>query len=145
MKATRAGRVLIFAALIAGCGLYIDRASAIEACAASRSVFDQIPNPSAGQVRPPANQAPNVPENPPRPERLPPRGTVRPYVQPQWINPTPAVMRQRIAQARSLAEVSRDRKLRQIVDRLRLVGTEVDQQFLQDWFEVIAYCESKAY
>jgi len=119
------------AVLAAGCGLSVDRAAAIEACAASQSLDDRIPNPSAGQVKPSG-----------------PRGYVSPVfperVEPRWIKPTPAVIRQRITQARSLAESSGDRELQRRVDRLR-IDTQVDEDLLRVMLEVQEYCESKGY
>lgn len=113
---------------LAGCGLQGDRAAAIESCHATRTIFDNVPNPRAGQ------EIPNIG-----------LGTLgRPLREPNFTRPTIQQQQDKIAFIRSRAASSRDRGLQERADRLR-VETRQDGSRVLDTSEMTAYCSRKGY
>lgn len=114
---------------LAGCGLQGDRAAAIESCHATRTIFDNVPNPRAGQ-------------------EMPNRGLGRslggPRYEPNFIRPTFQQQQDKIAFIRSRAASSRDRGLQERADRLR-GETRQDGSRVLDTSEMTAYCSRKGY
>lgn len=98
-----AASVLMLASGCAG----VDRSAAIEACAMVATIESSVPNPSAGQ---PLNLPPGFPTI----------GGFNPR-EPDFIRPSEAELRTRIANARSRAAASGDTELQRLTDALRIV------------------------
>jgi hypothetical protein len=97
--------VLLALVLTSGCA-GVDRSLAIEACALISGINDAVPNPRAGQ---PLSLPPNFPTIP----GFAPR-------EPDFVGPSEAELRSRIAAARSKAAASGDEGLQRLADAMRV-------------------------
>lgn len=96
---------LLVLAFTTACG-GVDRSLAIETCALISGMNDPVPNPRAGQ---PLNLPPNFPTIP----GFEPR-------EPDFVGPSEAELRSRIAAARSRAAASGDEGLQRLSDAMRV-------------------------
>lgn len=126
--------MLASAFTVSACGIYVDRAAAIEACHATRTFFDSVPNPRAGQEIPPLFLPGNSSRIPPLVRR-----------EPDFVRPTVQQLVDKIAFIRSRAASSRDRGLQQRADRLRLDRSDTGGLLLIAGSPLTDYCNSKRY
>lgn len=127
----RASAVILAAGIVlSACGILVDRAAAIEACHATRTIFDNVPNPRAGQEIQRRGPIPSLPW--------------APSVEPNFIRPTAQQQQDKIAFIRSRSASSRDRGLQQRADSLRIVAQNDGTRVL-DTSSMLAYCASKGY
>ena len=117
--------------LLSACGIYVDRSAAIEGCYATRTFFDRVPNPRAGQEIPPLTSLG--------------RSLTGPRYEPNFVRPTVQQLEDKIAYIRSRAASSRDRGLQQRADRLRLERGQDGGLLLIAGAPLAEYCDSNGY
>lgn len=107
MQRPRSPLTFVLALVLSGCGLGLDRATAIDACAANEALFAGVPNPSAGQRKPDIGLS----------------GTPSPFnvprYEPNFLAPNRSQIQQRIAYIRSRSAASGDRRLERQADNIK--------------------------
>jgi hypothetical protein len=131
MPRLKCPRVLVLALVLSGCGLGLDRAAAIDACAANEALFAGVPNPSAGQQKPDISLS----------------GTPSPFnvprYEPNFLAPNRSQIQQRIAYIRSRSVASGDKRLERQADNIKFDNWQTTA--LSGSAAMGAYCREAGY